>query len=133
MQARWSDLPCRYCRRIDRPFDIQINRAEEYSRDEKPQKEFPYEKDFCVGQLLRLGCYSGRIRAPTGIVAASRPRPPTTPGAKPACDANRAIHVSGTAMINAAPDAAPAAMGVHQQHDGLKGRQRATIPVPCSV
>ncbi len=60
---------------------------------------------------------------PTGIVAAADPTP-TTPGAKPACDANRAIHVSGTAMINAAPDRALLQLGVQSNSTTVEGAQR---------
>jgi len=54
--------------------------------------------------LLAFGLLNGRVRA-----AAATPTPPET---QPACDASRSVQVSGTAVVNVAPDRALVQLGV---------------------
>ncbi len=63
------------------------------------------------------------IALPTGLVAAAD-TPPVTPVINQACDAKRSIHVSGSAMINAAPDRALLQLGVQSNSTTVEAAQR---------
>lgn len=64
--------------------------------------------------FLRIGASEGgaAAAAPSSLSGAAAPTAPPTASAAPSCDANRAIQVTGTAVVNVAPDRALIQLGV---------------------